>query len=116
MATRALYALFGTLALVGGLVIVFQPGLILPPDAGGMARHLTQEQGALFVFVGLMILWILKNPANRRPVHLALIAFLAIFSGVHWAGYLQDGHGLFGAIGTAIPVLLLLATIPGRRA
>lgn len=111
----ALYALLGTLATVGGLVIVFRPGLLLPPEADGIARHLTQEQGALFVFVGMMLLWCVRSAAPRRTVHLALIAFLVLFSGVHWAGYFDDGQGLFGAIGTAIPIVLLAATVPGRQ-
>jgi hypothetical protein len=112
----ALYALLGTLATAGGLVIVFKPGVILPPEAGAMARHLAQEQGALFVFVGIMLLWCFRSAAPRRTVHLALIAFLALFSGVHWAGYFDDAGGLFGAVGTAVPIVLLAATIPGRRA
>jgi hypothetical protein len=113
--TRALYAIFGILSLVSGLVAAVKPSLIFPPEeSAGYAGHLIREQGALFVFAGLMFFWCLRHFESRRPVHLAFIVFLAIYSGIHWAGYFDTGERLFGAIATSIPALALLATVPRR--
>jgi hypothetical protein len=112
---RTVYGIFGTLAVAAGLAAVAQPSLILPPEEStGVAGHLIREQGALFVFIGLMLFWCLKHMEQRRPVILALIAAFAIYSGIHWQGYFESGERILGAIATAVPVLLLLITLPRR--
>ena len=65
--TQALYWVIGVIGIVGGLLAVFGPALILGPAADGtLAGHLAREQGAGFVFIGLVAAWSARH-ADVRP-------------------------------------------------
>ena len=114
--TLGLYALIGIAAAGSGLIAVFMPSIALPPDeVPTVAGHLVREQGALFVFVGLMAFWCMRHYEQRVPVHAALFIFTVLFSGIHWAGYFDGGGRIYGAIATTVPVVLLLITLPRVR-
>ena len=111
------YALFGTLAVVLSVAVLLFPRLALPPDAfSTLTAHLVREEGALGVFVGLMAFWCLLHFEQRRPVHLALLLFAALFAAIHWAEYFQGRRHLLSPMANSVPFLALAATLPiGRR-
>jgi hypothetical protein len=115
-ATLALYVVFGIGAAAAGIAAVFWPALVLPPgEATGLPAHLTQEQGAGFVFIGLMCLWTVRHFDQRRPIHFALIVFTLLFAGVHLQGYLRGGVPVRAVIANFVPVTLLVLTAPWSR-
>ena len=113
---RAVYATFGTLALGLGVLVLFKPSLALhPEDSSLLTSHLIREQGAEGVFIGLMALWCLFNFDRRRPVHLALLLFTALFGAIHWAEYLNARRHLASPLLNSLPFLAFAATAPFRR-
>ena len=115
-ATLALYLLFGAGAVAAGVAAMLAPGIIVPrQELTGLASHLTQEQGALFVFVGLMCFWCFKHYDARRPVHFSLLVFAVLFLAIHLEGYLA-GHGAIRYVAAnAMPSILLALTAPWSR-
>jgi hypothetical protein len=114
--TQALYGLAGAGAISLGVIAVLMPGMILE-DAGTspLVAHLAREQGAEFVFIGLMAIWCLRHFEERRPVHYAFVVFTALFAGIHWAGYLQSGHYILGALANTVPFVAFAITAPRKR-
>lgn len=111
--TVTVYALFGTLALVAGVVALVTPSVIIPEaSSSSLTVHLTREEGATFVFIGLMFFWCLSHYEQRRPVHFAFLAFIVLFAGIHWHDYLQNRGDIMGPLINTIPVLLLAVTAP----
>ena len=110
--TRGTYVVFGTLALLAGIVALVRPTLILPDVHSQLTAHLIREEAACFIFVGLMFFWCLLHFAGRRPVHLALLLFTAIFAGIHWADYLRDRRHLSSPLVNTVPVIILAITAP----
>ena len=114
--TLGLYTLIGIGTVGAGLIAVFMPSIALPPhEVPTVAGHLVREQGALFVFVGLMAFWCIRHYEQRVPVHAALFVFAVLFSGIHWAGYFDGDGPIRGAMATTVPALLLLITLPRVR-
>lgn len=114
--TTAVYTLFGMLALVAGIVALATPSVIIPDAASsGLTAHLTREEGATFVFIGLMFFWCISHYEERRPVHLAFLVFIVLFAGIHWHGYLQNRGDVMSPLINTIPVLLLAVTAPFTR-
>ena len=115
LAARAVYAAFGALGIGLGILALARPSLALPPrKTTTTTRHLVREQGAEAVFIGLMAIWCLRHFAARRPVHLALLVFAALFSAVHWLEYAQARRGLASPLVNSVPLAALLATAPFR--
>ena len=115
-AARAVYGVFGALALGLGILALFNPALALPPDAHSpLTVHLIREQGAEGVFIGVMAGWCLFNFERRRPVHLALLLFAALFAAIHWAEYFNARRHLASPLLNSVPFVALLATTPMRR-
>jgi len=113
---RAVYGIFGTLATALGLLALLDPGLVLSADAySPLTAHLIQEQAAGGVFIGIMAIWCLFHFEQRRPVHLALLLFAAIFAGIHWAEYLQGRRHLSSPLINSLPFLAFLVTTPFSR-
>jgi len=113
---RLVYGIFGTLAVVLGLLVLVNPALALPPEAySPLTAHLIREQGAEGVFIGIMAIWCLFNFERRRPVHLALLLFAALFAAIHWNDYLHARRHLSSPLLNSLPVLAFLATTPFRR-
>ena len=110
--TRGVYIVFGTLALLAGVVALLRPAIILPDVYSHLTAHLIREEAACFIFVGLMFFWCFLHVDERRPVHLALLAFTAIFAGIHWADYLRDLRDLRSPLVNTLPVLILAVTAP----
>jgi len=110
--TRGVYIVFGTLALLAGVVALLRPAIILPDVYSHLTAHLIREEAACFIFVGLMFFWCFFHVDERRPVHLALLAFTAIFAGIHWADYLRDLRDLRSPLVNTLPVLILAVTAP----
>jgi hypothetical protein len=115
--TTAVYALFGTLALVAGVVALVTPSVIISEASSSpLVAHLTREEGASFVFIGLMFYWCLGHYEQRRGVHLAFLAFIILFAGIHWHDYLQNRRDIISPLIITIPVVLLAVTAPFARA
>jgi hypothetical protein len=114
--TKVVYALFGTFAVVAGVVALVMPSLALPPSvAVPIASHLVREEASAFVFIGLIFFWCLTHYEQRRPVHLALLVFVVLFAGVHWADHLSGRSGIVSPLINTIPVALIAVTAFGRR-
>jgi hypothetical protein len=112
-ATQVLYGLVAVAGLGLGGIAILAPGLVLPPaNESPLVAHLAREQGAGFVFIGLMAVWCLRHYEARRPVHYAFVLFTALFAGIHWAGYLQSGHYLAGAVANTVPFAAFAVTAP----
>ena len=112
-AARAVYAIFGALAIGLGVAVLVRPALALPPqEYSSLTAHLVREQGAEGVFIGLMALWCLVNFERRRPVHLALILFAALFASIHWFEYFQARRPLSSPMINSIPLLAFIAITP----
>jgi len=115
--TRALYWVLGVSLLLAAAVVLVRPQVILSPDAyTPLTAHLMREEAALFVFVGLMSLWCLGHYSQRRPVHMAMLTFAAIFAGIHVWGYLghPDPKHIKDVLANVVPVALLAVTAPWR--
>src|SRR4030095_2028045 len=115
-ATRAVYALFGGLATIAGAVSLVAPATVLPDGRSPLAAHLIREEAAAFVFIGLMFFWCIRHYDHRRPVHLGLLLFTALFAGIHWHDYLRDQRSLLSPLINTLPMLALAVTAPLARA
>ena len=114
LAARAVYAVFGALALAAGVAALIRPSVALPPDGvTPLTAHLVREQGAQGVFIGMMAIWYLFHLEERRPVHLALLVFAALFSAVHWLEYFEARRTLASPLVNSIPLLALALITPG---
>ena len=114
--SRAVYAVFGALAIGLGVLVLVRPAIALPPQEYSLlTAHLVREQGAEGIFIGLMAFWCLVNFERRRPVHLALVLFTALFAGIHWSEYFQARRHLASPIINSIPLLALIAITPFKR-
>src|SRR5262245_28738827 len=115
-AARVVYAVFGVLTVGLGLVALLLPSLALPPQARSpLNAHLIREQGSEGVFLGLMAFWCLAHFEQRRPVHLALIVFAALFAAIHWAEFLAARRPLASPLINSAPLLAFLLTAPRSR-
>lgn len=111
-----IYILFGTAALVLSLVALIKPELAVHPDQRTpLTAHLVREQASAGLFIGLMAFWCFLHMEERRPVHLALLVYTAVFAAIHWAGWMGSGRSVLGAIPPTIPFVLLLVATPRRR-
>lgn len=116
IAAIVVYVAFGTLALILGLAALLMPAWALSAQAyTPLTAHLLREEGALGVFVGLMAFWCFAHFDQRRPVHLALLLFAALFAAIHWAEYLNGRRQLSSPLINSIPVLALGVTAPIGR-
>lgn len=113
--TRATYAVFGGFALLAGAVVYLWPSALTGEDAPPQVSHLLREEAACFIFIGLMFLWCLRHFAERRPVHLALLGFTALFAGIHWVDYFQDFRHVWSPVVNSVPPIVLLLTAPTRQ-
>ena len=113
---RAVYGIFGTLAIGLGILALFKPAVALPSEAySPLTAHLIREQGAQGVFIGLMAFFCLFHFDARRPVHLALLVFTALFAVIHWAEYFQARRQISSPLVNSLPFLVFLATTPFKR-
>jgi hypothetical protein len=111
--SRAVYAAFAVFGIGLGLLVVVDPARALSPgEVSPVAAHLVREQGSEAVFIGLMAVWCMRHYEQRRPVHLALLAFAALFSLAHWIEYAQGRRGLASPLVNSVPLAALLATMP----
>lgn len=114
--TRIIYAVFGALALIAGVVALISPGVILPPDLRTpVTQHLIREEAAAFVFIGMMLLWCVRHFDRRQPVHIGLVVFTGLFAVIHWLGFFDSGRVSLSAIANTIPFAIFLVTLPRTR-
>lgn len=110
------YAVIGAFSLIAGSAAVIRPSLAIDRAATDpLVDHLVREQGAGFVFIGLMALWGLLRPDARRGVHLALVVFTALFAAIHWYAFALDQRNLVSPLVNSVPVTVLLVTMPRRQ-
>jgi len=104
---RAIYLVFGTLAVAAGGYSVFGP-----VEGTVEERHLLRELGAGGVFIGLMAFWCLANFERRRAVTLALMVFAALFAGIHWHEWLLDRRTILSPLLNTVPLAALALGAP----
>ena len=111
-----LYAVIGVFSLIAGSAGAIRPSLAVDRAATDpLVDHLVREQGAGFVFIGLMALWALLRPDARRGVHLALVVFTALFAAIHWYAFALDQRNLVSPLVNSVPITVLLVTVPRRQ-
>ena len=71
-----------------------------------------REQGAGFVFIGLVAAWCVRHEPARRPAHYVFLIFTGLLAVIHWMGYLSSGHYVQAAIANSIPFVAFAATLP----
>ena len=104
---RLVHTLLGGLLVPAGLAAVFMPAIFVPDgETSAIALHLTQEQGAAFVFVGSMALWCARRPC--RPLHGGLVVFWVLFGGIHRGAYSQGERTLLSPLVNSLPPTLLV--------
>src|SRR5262245_48222964 len=112
----AVYVLIGALGVILGIAALLMPELALPPDARSpLTEHLVREQGAEGLSIDLMAFWCLVHFGQRRPVHYALLLFVALFASIHWAEFFASRRPLMSPLVNSVPFLLLGATAPWPR-
>jgi hypothetical protein len=102
------YGIYGSIALVGGLILLLFPAL-LESQASMQMVHILREQGAALAFIGLMSLWLLFNYERGRTVHLLLTVFAFFIAGIHWFDYFGGRRPLVSAIVNSVGFVVLLA-------
>jgi hypothetical protein len=112
--TRAMYAVLGSLSILGGVAMLAAPSLLTRPTDPPIVSHLLREEAVAFIFVGLVFFWARRHFAIRRPIHLALLVFTALFAGVHWSDHFADHAPIKYALVNTVPFVLLLVTTPRR--
>lgn len=114
---RAVYLFLGGLILVLSVLALLRPEMALHADeATALTTHLVREQAAGGVFIGAMALWCFFHFERRRPVHLALLLFTALFAAIHWAEYVIARRALVSPLVNSAPfALLALASADLRR-
>jgi hypothetical protein len=111
--TQAVYAIVGAAGVGLGALAVFAPATILPEAAAiPLAGHLLREQGAGYVFIGLMAFWCLRHFDRRRQVHYAFLAFTGLLAVIHWMGYFSSGRYAWAAAANTVPLLAFAVTAP----
>jgi hypothetical protein len=114
---RAVYLVLGALILALSVLGLLRPDLALHADEiTATTTHLVREQAAGGVFVGAMALWCFFQFQRRRPVHLALLLFTALFAAVHWAEYLSARRTLVSPLVNSAPFALLALASAGLSA
>jgi hypothetical protein len=113
---RAVYLALGALILALSVLTLFRPELALhPAETTGTTTHLVREQAAGGVFIGAMAVWCFFHFERRRPVHLALLLFTALFAAIHWAEYLGARRTLVSPLANSAPFALLALASADRR-
>ena len=107
---HAVYLALGGLILALSVVALVCPQVALHPDeTSTLTTHLVREQAAGGVFIGAMALWCFFHFERRRPVHLGLLLFTALFAAIHWAEYFQARRTLVSPLVNSAPFVLLAA-------
>lgn len=111
---RAFYLVLGGLILALSVVALVRPQVALHPDeTTALTTHLVREQAAGGVFIGTMALWCFFRFERRRPVHLALLLFTALFAAIHWAEYVHARRTLVSPLVNSAPFVLLVLASSG---
>ena len=115
--TRVIYVVAGALAVLAGVVALIAPGMVLPGDLRTpVTLHLIREEAAAFVFIGMMLLWSVRNFERRHGVHIGMVVFTGLFAVIHWLGFFEDGRVTVSAVVNTVPFLIFVATMPRARA
>lgn len=101
------YGIYGTVALLSGVVLLLFPTL-LEWEASGRYIHYLREQGAATVFVGLMSFWLLFHYEQRRTVHFLLTVFAFLIAGIHWFDFFGGRRPLASALLNSLGFVVLL--------
>ncbi|HSE31262.1 MAG TPA: hypothetical protein VLA93_06765 [Pyrinomonadaceae bacterium] len=100
---KVVYVVFGAGAILYGLANLLAPSALHFAEAQSFPlMHNLREQGAAFIFLGLMSLWCSFNYERSRTIHHFLTLFNLFIAGIHWndyfKGYLPIGSPLFNSI------------------
>ena len=105
-----IYGIFGTIAIVFGTATLLIPAALHSDTEQSVPfAHNLREQGAAFVFVGLMAFWCIFNYDRKRTVHYFLTLFTFLIAGVHWFEYLGGRLPWVSLTYNTIPFLAFLA-------
>ena len=112
MATKAaklVYVVFGTIAIVFGLANLLAPSVLHSELAQLFPlMHNLREQGAAFVFLGLMSLWCSFNYEQSKLVHYFLTIFNLLIAGIHWFDFLKGDLPLVSPLFNSIAFVVFV--------
>ena len=109
-AHKVLYCILGCGAILAALF-----SFMHPPGRTLEENHLGRELASAMIFIGLMFLWCMRHYEQRRPVHLALMAFALLLSLVHWFDVFRGTRPLMSGVINSVLFLVLLAMLPSKR-
>jgi len=110
---RIVYAVLGTVFAGLGIVALVRPSIVVSAaNDNALTAHLTREQGAEALFVGLMTWWCAFQGRERRPIHFMLLLFAFLFAAIHWAEYVHGRRQIVSPLVNSIPFLMLLVVTP----
>lgn len=102
------YGLFGTGAIVYGVVALLSPAFFIPEAAQSFhLRHILREEGAAAVFAGLIAFWCIFNYERRRGVHYCLMVFAFLLAAIHWHDYFAGDIGWISPLYNSVPLVVL---------
>lgn len=105
-----IYGLFGSLAILHGVVTLVSPSVLVSEAAQSFhLAHNLKEQGAAAIFIGLMALWCIFNYERRRSVHYGLMVFAFLLAAIHWSDYFAGHLPWISPLYNSVPFLVLLA-------
>ena len=111
---KMVYVVFGGIAILFGLANLIAPSVLHSDAAESFPlMHNLREQGAAFVFLGLMSVWCSFNYERSRTIHYFLTLFNLFIAGIHWNDFL-NGHlplmsPLFNSIAFVVFATLAIA-------
>jgi hypothetical protein len=111
---KVVYLVFGGIAVLFGLANLLAPSALHSESAQSFPlMHNLREQGAAFIFLGLMSLWCGLNYERSRTIHYFLTLFNLFIAAIHWndflKGYLPLMSPLFNSIAFVVFAALAIA-------
>jgi len=105
-----IYGLFGTGAIVYGVVTLLSPTVLVSEAAQSFhLTHILREQGAASIFIGLMAFWCIFNYERKKSVHYGLMVLTLLLAAIHWWDHFAGHLGWMSPLYNSVPFAVLLA-------
>lgn len=112
---KVVYVVFGTIAILYGLANLLAPSALHSELAQSFPlMHNLREQGAAFIFLGLMSLWCSFNYERSRTIHYFLTLFNLLIAGIHWYDFLKGYLPVTSPLLNSIAFLVFAALATAR--
>ena len=113
--TKVVYVVFGAIAILYGLANLLAPSTLHSEEAQSFPlMHNLREQGAAFIFLGLMSLWCSFNYERSKTIHYFLTLFNLFIAGIHWNDFLKGDLPLASPLFNSIAFVVFAALAIAR--